>query len=179
MSTVFAPRSPRRGGGPRRGADPGIVRVRLPSTGGGSERAGYRATARLPQDVLRRVFFDADHGGTQEGSRAAARAWRAQQLADAALPDPPNRRLVLKPQSDSGIVGVFLRSPRHHRGSAAWVAYYETSAGERRSRSFSVGRHGAEARALAVEQRRAWERDDLGCALPSNYAATRLAGDPT
>lgn len=175
MSTTrFARTPPRRGSGPRRGADPGIVRVRLPPTRG-TARQGYRATARLPLVVLRRVFFDADHGGA-EGSRAAARAWRAQQLAAAAVPDPPTRRVVLKPKSDSGIVGVFRRAARRD-GSAAWVASYESSAGERRSRSFSVGRHGeARARTRAVEQRRAWEREDLGCALPSTGAAG-VAGD--
>lgn len=166
--------SPRRGSGPRRGADPGIVRVRLPR----AAREGYRATARLPHAVLRRVFFDNDYGGA-EASRTAARAWRAQQLADAAVPDPPTRRLVLKPKSESGIVGVYRRPPGHRPGTTAWVATYETSAGVRRSRSFSVGRHGeTEARALAVAQRRAWERADLGCVLPTINAATLLAGDP-
>jgi hypothetical protein len=171
-----AARTPSRGCGPRRGEDPGIVRIGLPPTSG-ARRDAYRATARLPGVVLLRVFFDADHGGA-EGSRSAARAWRAKQLADAALPDPPTRRLVLKPKSNSGIVGVFRRSPRRC-GTAAWEANYETSAGECRSRSFSVGLYGeAEARALAVEQRHAWERDDLGCALPSFDAATPHAGGP-
>lgn len=177
MRTACVARSPRRGSGPRRGADPGIVRVRLPATtGGGTQREGYRATARLSHRVLRRVFFDVKHGGPA-GSHAAARAWRAKQLADAALPDPPNRRLVLKPRSDSGIVGVY-RSPARRLGSATWNASYETSTGERRARSFSVGRYGeSEARTLAVEQRRAWERDDLGCALPALDLAPSGAGE--
>jgi len=159
--------SPRHGsGGPRRGADPGIVRVRLPASGGESERDGYRASARLPQRVLRRLFFDARHD-SPEHARAAARAWRTQQLAAAALPDPSHRRLVLKPRSDSGVVGVY-HSRARRLGSATWNACYQTSAGERRSRSYSVGKYGEdEARALAVEQRREWERDDLGCALPA------------
>ena len=155
---------PRRGSGPRRGATPGLVRVSLPPTGG-APRGGYRASARIPSAVLRRVFFDADHAGPS-GAREAARLWRAEQLERAAVPDPPLRRVVLKPKSSSGIVGVYRRPPG--RGSAAWVASYETAAGERRSRSFSVGRHGAaEARALAVEQRRTWELDDLGRPIPS------------
>jgi len=170
VTAVRQARAPRYGCGPRRGADPGIVRVRLPPVGE-ADRAGHRATARLPRTVARRVFFDAEHGGA-EGSRAAAREWRAQQLASAAVPDPPIRQLVLKPKSASGIVGVSRRSRPPGRGSATWIAAYETAGGERRSRSFSVGRYGEEqARAQAVEQRRAWECDDLGCALPPPIAA--------
>jgi hypothetical protein len=55
----------------------------------------------------------------------------------------------------------------------------QTSADERRSRSYSVGRYGEdEARALAVEQRREWERDDLGCALPALDVAQNRELEP-
>ena len=151
-----------RGSGPRRGSDPGILRVTLPPSGSG-ERGGYRATARLPHDVLVRMFFDSAHDSPDE-ARAAARAWRANQLAAAAVPDHPTRRIVLKPKTPSGIVGV------HRRGRAwpAWIATYDTTAGERFARSFSVGRHGeAQARSLAIEQRKTWELEDLGRALPA------------
>lgn len=168
-------RTPARGAGPRRGPTPGIVRVHLPARATGGVRSGFRATARTSRAVLTRVFFDADCGDA-EAARAAARAWRTQTLADAAVPDPPTRRVVLKPKSASGIVGVFRR-PARRGGSAAWVASYETSAGELRSRSFSVGKHGeAGARMLAVEERRAWEIEDLGCALPSSGADAPFTG---
>lgn len=154
-----------RGCGPRRGGDPGIVRVELPATRKRGSRPGYRATARIPCAKLMRVFFDADCGSADD-AKAAARAWRGQQLAIAAVPDPPGRRVVLKPKSSSGIVGV-CRRRAVRQGSAAWVATYETSAGERRARSYSVGRYGeAGARALAIDQRRAWEWQDLGAVLP-------------
>ena len=163
-----------RGCGPRRGDDPGIVRVVLPATRARGSRPGFRATARTPRAILTRVFFDSEWGGA-DAARAAARAWRGQQLANAAVPDPPARRVVLKPKSTSGIVGVFRRPAR--RGSAAWVATYETSAGERRARSYSVGRYGeAGARRMAVDQRRAWEREDLGCVLPP-MQAERMVGE--
>jgi hypothetical protein len=151
-----------RGSGPRRGSDPGIVRVTLPPNGNG-ERGGYRATARLPNEVLVRMFFDSAHGGPDE-AHVAARAWRADQLAAAAVPDHPTRRIVLKPRTPSGIVGVHRRG----RGWAAWIATYDTTAGDRFARSFSVGRYGeAEARSLAIEQRQTWEMEDLGRALPA------------
>jgi hypothetical protein len=125
-------------------------------------REGYRATARLPLDVLVRLFFDSTHGGPDK-ALVAARAWRTGQLAAAAVPDPPRRRVVLKPKSTSGVVGV------HRRGGSApaWVATYETTTGVRRARSFSVRRYGeAEARSLAIEERHGWEVEDLGGALP-------------
>lgn len=162
MSATHQTGQTNRGSGPRRGGDPGILRVTLPTSGNG-ERGGYRATARLPHDVLVRMFFDSAHGSPGE-ARAAARAWRADQLAASAVPDHPTRRIVLKPRSPSGVVGVHRRA----RGSPAWIATYDTTAGERRARSFSVGRYGeAQARSLAIEQRHAWELEDLGGALPA------------
>lgn len=154
---------PNRGSGPRRGACPGIVRVHLPPLSDGRPREAYRATARLCEEARQRLFADEDHGGPDE-ALAAARAWRGRILADAGLADPPNRRVVLKPKSSSGVVGVYRREPTTGRaGTAVWVATYGTSSGETKSRSFSVGKFGEqEALDHALDQRRQWETDDLG-----------------
>ena len=169
---------PKRGSGPRRGACPGIVRVHLPPLSDGLPREGYRATARLREEVRQRVFTDEDYGGPDE-ALAAAREWRGEILADAGLADPPNRRVVLKPKSPSGVVGVYRREPTAGRaGTATWIATYGTSSGEKKSRSFSVGKFGEkEAFDHAVEQRLKWETDDLGRPIterkaPNNYVST-------
>lgn len=155
-----------RRGSPRRGAYPGLVRVTLPPSRSPESRAAHRATARTPSGVRRRLFFDSEHGGP-DGSREAARAWRATELAAAAVPDPPTRRIVLKPRSASGIVGV-CRVVRAS-GTPIWEASYGSSAGERSVRSFSEGKYGEDgARQRAVQQRREWERADLGTVIPSN-----------
>lgn len=148
-----------------RGATPGLVRVCLPSTAAScAPRTACRAQARTPSGVRCRLFVDADHGGPA-GAEAAARHWRAAELAAANVPDPPCRRVVLKPRSGSGIVGVYRRVRRH--GSPVWEASYGSSTGERQVRSFSEGKYGPiTARALALEQRQAWERADLGSTLP-------------
>jgi hypothetical protein len=74
---------------------------------------------------------------------------------------------VLKPRSSSGVVGVFRR-PARSTGSATWVATYGTVKGDRRTRSFSVGKHGeTAARTQAIDQRHDWETQELGSALPA------------
>jgi hypothetical protein len=108
-----------------------------------------------------------------EGARTAAREWRREQLEQAGLPNPAIRRLVLKPRSGSGIVGVSYRpaSPRRS-GTAAWVACYQTVTGEKKSRSFSVGKYGKdEARERAIAERAEWEREELGTSVAGHEPA--------
>ena len=150
----------------RRGQDPGIVRIELPAHPRCQERYAFRATARLRDQILTRVFTDAEYLG-EDGARDAARAWRSQQLERAGLPDPVLRRLVLKQRSATGIVGISYRPASTERSAtAAWIASYETVTGEKKSRSFSVGRYGDDdARGRAIGQRAQWEREDLGKAV--------------
>lgn len=140
---------------PGRGPAPGLVRV----------RKGWRATARLPGGVKRNVFLDSQYGSA-EAAGAAARAWRAEQLREARVPDAPARRVVLKPRSVSGIVGVHLR-PGRRGTSAAWTATFEKDDGRRLQRTWSVRQHGrTRALAHAIAQREAWEIAELGSPLP-------------
>lgn len=151
-----ARRTPRPGRGPL----PGLVRVRLPSG-----RDGWRATARLPSGAVRKVFFDGAFGGAA-AARDAARAWRRIILAQAGVPDTDRRRVVLKPRTTSGRVGVHLR-PARRGASAYWTATFTQADGTRLQRVWSVRQYGHEqALALAIAQREAWEVAELGSALP-------------
>lgn len=162
---------------PGRGPTPGLVRIRLPSG-----RRGWHATARLPSGVIRKVFPDEQYGGTGP-ARDAAGEWRTAQLRAAGVPDAESRRVVLRARTASGIVGVYLR-PARAGASACWTATYEKADGTRLQRAWSVKQHGdAQALALAVEQREAWEIADLGSAVPNGPASdngkTRMdAPDP-
>lgn len=156
---------------PGRGAPPGLVRVRLPSG-----REGWRATARLPSGVVRKVFPDEQYGGTGS-AQGAAREWRAAQLRAAGVPDAESRRVVLRARTPSGIVGVYLR-PARAGASACWTATYERADGTRLQRAWSVKQHGdAQALALAVEQREAWEIAELGSAVPKSGGAASDNGE--
>jgi hypothetical protein len=137
---------------PGRGATPGIVRRQ--------DRSGYRATARLGTGTVRSFFTDLKHGGAA-GALDAAVKWRRAVLEEAGVPNPCSRRVVLRPRSGSGIVGVHLRE-----GRGVWVATFETAAGHRLSREYSQRKHGPDgARELAVAQRCAWEQEHMGRAV--------------
>lgn len=147
---------------PGRGPSPGLVRVRLPSG-----RQGWRATARLPEGAVRKLFLDEQYG-TPSGSRAAASEWRTAQLRAAGVPDADSRRVVLRARTPSGIVGVYLR-PARAGASACWTATYEKADGTRLQRAWSVKQHGpVQALTLAVQQREAWEVADLGSPVPKS-----------
>ena len=145
---------------PGRGPLPGVVRVQLPSS-----RDGWRATARLPSGAVRKVFFDGAFGGAA-AARDAARAWRRTILAQAGVPDSDRRRVVLKPRTASGRVGVHLR-PARRGASSYWTATFTKTDGTRLQRVWSVRQYGHEqALALAIAQREAWEIAELGSAVP-------------
>lgn len=109
---------------------------------------------------MSRIFTDVEYGSA-EAALAAATDWRRGELEAAGIPDPPDRRIVLRARSASGIVGVHRREQR-----GVWVATFDTGDGARLSREFSDAEYGEEeARRCAEEQRRIWEREHLGQAM--------------
>lgn len=138
----------------------GIVRI----TNSPNHKPGWQVKVRRQYKQHHRYFTDAEHGG----ERASLRAAMAHRDKVAKKMPPMTRRqqaTILKKTNTSGIVGVHRRiKPVTRRGKqwnyAVWTATGSPQPYMRKAKDFYVRVWGErEAKRLAIEQRKEWERE--------------------
>jgi len=110
------------------------------------------------QGVKHKKFFSDSVYGGKRSSLNAAIQYRDHILHLTERQSSVWRRSIKRRNNTSGIVGVARYERSDSKNEAArpyWCAFWDDAAGKRRSRKFSVSRHGeAQARALAIRRSR-------------------------